>query len=346
MVKDLNGEPLSEVLEQYPYTVKGIRTESYKQKKGVWWVDTKKGMKILKKHPNSESMLHFLLAAVSHLQDKGIYIPAVNKTTDGRSYVKVGETCFILIDAVEGVNPSYKKTDELETLVRELARFHAASAGFVPPEGSKVRRHLGTWQEDYSADLGRLKAFYSEELSKTAHGEFGKMILEVFPAFLKRMQDTIEGLNRPAYTAWVDKIAAAGGLCHQDFAAGNVLLNPSGKVYILDTDSLTIELPARDIRKLLNKVMKKNGKWDYALLHHILSWYQEENALNADEWAVVKLDLNFPHLFNGIMDKYYRRREKEWSEGKYLSRLKEMVAVERSKQSVIEQYDTIIKEFR
>ncbi len=346
MIKDLNDEPLNDVLGKYPCSIKGIRTESYKQKKGVWWVDTSIGMKILKKHPNSEAMLLFLLAAISHLQDKGIHIPSVNKTSGGATYVKVGEACYILIDAVEGVNPNYKKPEELKALVKEMARFHRASQGFIPPEESKIRQHLGNWPQDYSADAERLKELYNEELSKTAHSEFGEVVLEVFPSFSQSMEQTIDGLSSPVYTLWVDKIAANSGLCHQDFAAGNILLSPSGEVYILDTDSLTIELPARDIRKLLNKVMKKNGKWDFAILRNVLSWYQQVNPLSADEWAVVKMDLNFPHLFNGIMDKYYRRREKDWTEGKYLSRLKEMIAVERSKESVLDQYETIIKEFR
>ena len=96
----------------------------------------------------------------------------------------------------------------------------------------------------------------------------------------------------------------------------------------------------------LNKVMKKNGRWDFALLHDILSWYQQVHPLTADEWAVVKMDLNFPHLFNGIMDKYYRRREKDWTESKYISRLKEMITVERSKDAVLDRFETIIKEFK
>ena len=340
---DLNSEPLNEVLEKYPYTVKGIRTESYKQKKGVWWVETTNGTKILKKHPNSESMLHFLLSAIAHLQNKGMHIPRVNETIDGSLYAKIGETCFILIDAVGGVNPDYKKRSELNALVREMGRFHLASVGFIPPDESKVRQHLGNWHQDYSADASRLKDFYNEEKNKTVHNEFGKIVLEVFPSFLQRMEAAITGLDGSEYTAWVNKIAVNGGLCHQDFAAGNILLNSAGRVYILDTDSLTIDLPARDIRKLLNKVMKKNGKWEPALLENILSVYQQANPLTIDEWAVLKLDLTFPHLFAGIMDKYYRQREKDWTDSKYLSRLKEMIAVERSLEEVLKKYDAIIK---
>lgn len=340
---DLNSEPLNEVLEKYPYTVKGIRTESYKQKKGVWWVETTNGTKILKKHPNSEPMLHFLLPAIAHLQSKGMLIPRVNEAIDGSPYVKTGDTCFILIDAATGVNPDYKKPEELNALVREMGRFHLASVGFIPPDESKVRQHLGNWQQDYSADASRLKDFYNEEKNKTVHNEFGKIVLEVFPSFLQRMEAAITGLDGPEYTAWVNKIAINGGLCHQDFAAGNILLNSAGKVYILDTDSLTIDLPARDIRKLLNKVMKKNGKWEPALLENILRAYQQANPLTIDEWAVLKLDLTFPHLFAGIMDKYYRQREKDWTESKYLSRLKEMIAVERSLEEVLKKYDEITK---
>lgn len=340
---NLNSEPLSEVLERYPYTVKGIRTESYKQKKGVWWVETTKGFRILKKHPNSEPVLRFLLSAILHLQNKGIHIPRVNETIDGDLYVKLGDTCFMLIDAVEGVNPDYKKPEELNAIVREMGRFHHASVGFISPDDSKARQHLGNWQQDFSADADRLKEFYNEEKNKTVHKEFGEIVLEVFPSFLQRMEASIAGLDGPEYAAWVNKVETNGGLCHQDFAAGNILLNPTGKVYILDTDSLTIDLPARDIRKLLNKVMKKNGKWDPALLETVIRAYQQANPLSIDEWAVLKLDLTFPHLFAGIMDKYYRQREKDWTESKYLSRLKEMIAVERSLEEVLKKYDAIIR---
>jgi len=340
---DLNSEPLNEVLERYPLTVKGIRTESYKQKKGVWWVETTDGMKILKKHPNSEPMLQFLLSAVAHLQSKGMHIPRVNETIDGSLYVKINDTCFILLDAAKGVNPDYRKPEELNALVREMGRFHLASEGFIPPAESKVRQHLGNWRQDFSADAGRLKDFYNEEKNKPVHKEFGKIVQEVFPSFLRRMEAAAAGLDGPEYAAWVNKIAANGGLCHQDFAAGNLLLDAAGTVYILDTDSLTVDLPARDIRKLLNKVMKKNGKWDPVLLENVIRAYQQANPLTIGEWAVLKLDLTFPHLFAGIMDKYYRRREKDWTEGKYLSRLKEMIAVERSLEEVLKKYDEIIK---
>jgi hypothetical protein len=152
----------------------------------------------------------------------------------------------------------------------------------------------------------------------------------------------------------VDDLIAISEVCreqelwlHVDGAYGGVAIFSNqhrGLVRGIErADSLTIDLPARDIRKLLNKVMKKNGKWEPALLETVLRAYQQANPLTADEWAVLKLDLTFPHLFAGIMDKYYRQREKDWTESKYVSRLKEMIAVERSLEAALKKYDTIIE---
>jgi len=107
-----------------------------------------------------------------------------------------------------------------------------------------------------------MNRFYQTELEKSENDRIGKVIIEEFPAFYERAKQAIEGLKGKEYQDWVEKVKSRGGLCHQDFAAGNLLKNPSGKIFVLDTDSITIDIPARDIRKLLNKIMKKNGKWN------------------------------------------------------------------------------------
>jgi Ser/Thr protein kinase RdoA (MazF antagonist) len=46
-------------------------------------------------------------------------------------------------------------------------------------------------------------------------------------------------------------------LCHQDYAAENLAIGSDGKLYVFDMDSLTVDVPIRDMWKILNKVMKK-----------------------------------------------------------------------------------------
>lgn len=338
----INQEPLEQVLEEYPIKVLSIKNESYKEKKGVWWVQTPSGKKILKKISNSEDTFKHILHCVEHLSTNGVRIPQANKTRDGKDYVNINGTCYVLLDAIEGRNPSYSSPQELAMLVKELARFHKASKGFSPAPDTKPKYHLGTWIEDYEQQIEDMKRFYEEELAKKDPGIIGQTIIKEFPAFYERARKAIEGLRGKEYTDWVSKASTEGYLCHQDFAAGNLLLQSTGDMYILDTDSITVDIAARDIRKLLNKIMKKSGKWDIELVKKIFGYYQTENPLSASEWQVVKLDLMFPHLFIGAMNKYYYKRDKEWSNEKYLQRIKEMAAFEKTIDSVLNNFNSVI----
>jgi len=113
------------VLSQYDIKVVSIRNESYKDKKGVWWIQTPDEYKILKKISNSEDTFKYILSAAEHLRKNGVNIPAVYKTKDGKDYVNINGTCYVLYEAVEGKNPSYNSPEDFRAIVRELAGFHA-----------------------------------------------------------------------------------------------------------------------------------------------------------------------------------------------------------------------------
>ncbi len=48
-------------------------------------------------------------------------------------------------------------------------------------------------------------------------------------------------------------------------------------------DSLTIDLPIRDMRKILNKVMKKRKKWALDVLNNMVRAYQWINPLTNEQ---------------------------------------------------------------
>lgn len=335
-------EPLNAVLGNYPIKVLDTKNESYKDKKGVWWIQTDKGMKILKKISNSEETLRFILDAVRHLTNNGIRLPKVQQTSNGKDYAMINGICYVLTDAIEGRNPSYSSSSELTLLVGELAKFHKASSGFQPQAGTKPKYHLGLWVEDYTDQLEDVNSFYKNELSKSEHDLVNAAVIKEFPYFYERAIRAIEGLKGTEYPDWVRESQGKGCLCHQDFAAGNLILTPSDTIYILDTDSLTVDIPARDIRKLLNKIMKKAGKWDMELTKKILKIYQKNNPLTRPQWKVVMLDLMFPHLFLGAVNKFYYKRDKEWSADKYLQRIVEMSSFEKTIEPVLKNFNSVI----
>lgn len=341
-MENINSEPINEVLKFYAIKVLSIKNNSYKGKKGVWFIETANGTKVLKKISNSEATFKFILSAINYLRNNGINIPPVNKTIDGAEYVKYNGVCFVLSDAVEGKAPDYNNPKELMAIVEGLANFHKASIGFKVIEDTKPKYHLGTWIEEYNYQIEDMNKFYKEELVKNQSNEIGKLVKGNFPYFYERAQRAIEGLKHGEYTAWVNKVQASGGLCHQDFASGNLIITAS-KFYILDTDSLTLEIPARDIRKLLNKILKKHGSWDINLVTKILSFYQNKNPLTKDEWQVVKYDLMFPHLFLSAINKYYYQRDKEWSLESYTKKIKDMYYFEKTIDPLLDNFNMIIE---
>jgi CotS family spore coat protein len=125
-------------------------------------------------------------------------------------------------------------------------------------------------------------------------------------------------------------------LNHQDYAAGNLAITTNDELFVYDMDSLTIDLPVRDIRKILNKVMKKRTQWDLELMVKMLKAYQEVNPLTQDQYTVLMADIFFPHLFYGQVSKYYQNREKGWTQHKHVSRLKDMISTELSKETVLQ----------
>lgn len=337
-----NREPLELVLSNYAIKVLSIKNESYKEKKGVWWIQTPDGYKILKKVSNSEDTLNYILHTVSHLSKNGINLPVVVKTRNQTEYTIVDQNCYVLSDAIEGKTPSYSSPAELSKIVTELARFHKASTGFFPSLNSKPKLHLGTWVEDYKDQIEDMNSFYKNDVFIKENSNIGNLIKAEFPTFYARAQTAINGLNGPEYKEWVEEKFNSGCLCHQDFAAGNLILAPSGKLFVLDTDSITIDIPARDIRKLLNKIMKKSGRWDMNLTKTIINYYQAENPLTRSQWKVVKMDLLFPHLFMGAMNKYCYKRDKEWNTEKYFQRIREMAEFEKTINPIIDNFNDIM----
>jgi len=342
MMESNGNEDLRKVLDEYQVEVQDIKTESYKEKKGVWWIRTPEGFRILKKQSNSKETLEFITSAVEYLTANGICIPEIILTKQGEKIAFVDQNCYILSKAIEGVNPSYSNSGELKKIMEELAKFHAKSKGFVPPANCKARIHLGELIESHKDKLEKLKVFFEQEKTKLTHTTFGSAILEQFPHFYDRMDLAIKELNESCYHQWVNETANVNCLCHQDFAAGNLIMTDIGDLYILDIDSITIDIPIRDIRKILNKVMKKHGGWDANLAKDMLGWYQNKNQLDYSQWQILKAELTYAYLFEGIMSKYYENRENTWTQEKYLKRLNEMLKIERSVEPIIENFDAII----
>jgi len=338
----MEEENINSIISQYDIQIVDIKKQSDKGKKAVWWIKTTNGDKVLKKHSCSAKTLEFILAAVDHLKNGKVNLSNIIKTKDNNNYIKGLNCCYVLSEAIIGNTPNEDKPKELKMIVEELATFHHASKNFVPPDDCKVRIHLGMQKEEFENQMLKLKGFYDVESSSSKHSEFGQIIINSFPYFYKRMLLAIDENKMSGYSKWALQAKNENCLCHQDFTASNLIITSSKEIFVLDIDSIAIDLPTRDIRKFLNKIMKKSGQWDSRSTSQILQWYNGINPLEHWQWQVLKEALIFPHLFVGIMSKYYEQREANWSEASYVKRLKGMIQVEKSIEPILQNFEKII----
>ncbi|MGO4886384.1 CotS family spore coat protein [Anaerobacillus sp. MEB173] len=334
----MNGA--NKVLLNYPITIKTMSLLSDKGKKAVWLIKTDSGEFILKKVPMQKERLNFMAHAIGFLRKNGVLTPEVMYTNSNEPYVLFNGEYYILFEAITGRKPNYKKGKELASIMRGLANFHKASTGIEIPVNSKPSYLLGTWKEEYEKRYQQLIKWKNLCSTYRKKSKFDSLFLLHVDQFLNQCRKSLQMLKDSCYDDWVELTTTNHNVCHQDFAAGNLALDRNNNLHVFDMDSLTIDLPVRDIRKILNKVMKKQTKWDLKLLKKMLHEYETVFPLTKDQHTVLVAGLLFPHLFYGQVSKYFENRETGSTEEKRLQRLKEMIATETSKEQVLNSYQS------
>lgn len=325
---------VKKVNAHYPFKVNNIHLLSFKEKKAVWSIETDLGELIVKKVPFAEDHITFMVHAIDYLKSNGVYTPSVIKTKSGKDFVKVDDEYLVIFEAVHGRSPEYEFENDLVMILKGMASFHQASRGIESPTGTFPSYLLTKWKEDFKRRYERLVALKEQVLQATDHNEYDKEFLLHIDTFLNDCLTSLFLLNTPTFDQWIADTTSIKALCHQDYAAGNLAIGTDGNIYVYDMDSLTVDLPIRDIRKILNKVMKKNT-WDLERMIIMMKAYQEVNPLTKEQFNVLAADLLFPHLFYGLVTKYYDKRGNTWTFQKHLTRLQVIISTEISKKQVV-----------
>ncbi|TYO95983.1 CotS family spore coat protein [Desulfallas thermosapovorans] len=328
---------LYNILKEYGHAGAQLLELRDKGKKTVWQVNSKGKKMILKKMPSSPTQTGFITEAANHLLNAGVRVPKLLVTNNNENFITVDNTAYILMEWVDGKQPDY--TRDTKAILSALAAFHRGSSGFKPSPGYKCRSHLGTWLDSYQKKKKQLQTYTLHALKNRDNDEFWDTFLHSWKLALKRIDQAMDRLEKSNYRQWVALAGNSGALCHQDFTPKNLRMQKDGGITVFDLDSVTIDIPARDLRKIFNKFLKKpEGQNQVKILQLMASVYQETNPLTKEQWAVVTADLLFPHLLYGIVDKYYHKRAADWSPGKYLKKLKHLTLVEENKEEILSQF--------
>jgi len=343
--KQLEQEHLLKVLHFYPFEIGDVGLVSSRSGRTTWEVETDQGTKILKQAQMKPARMLFLAGAHYHLQQNGLPITPIHTTKNGALCLGAGEDLsYVLYDKVEGNEMSYYDKEQMGKALKFAGEFHHASKGYIPAESSKKRGRVGKWHKLYRWKLQELEGNKQIALSYP-EDPFSVMFVEYTDKMLERGRRALEALDGSEYNQWSKETIAVKSFGQQDFTLAR-FTELDASAYMKELHSITNDLPARDLRIILNKVMKKLSVWDEELAIYLLASYDSANPLTTEQYKVLWTDLAFPHLFCSIAHKYYLGQKRSWSDEKYIWALQNIIAVENSKERFLQEFPDIVNEIK
>ncbi len=314
------------VMTHYPLCVDDIHLVQGEAKKAIWRIRTPSGVFALKRHARPTSRVLFSLAAQEYLASHDARVPGLFRTRDGQPLVEQEERAFSLSAWIPGLSINLGIREGLVLAMDGLGCFHRASRGFQPPAGVLVSSKLGRWPSQYEAMRRRLLDW--KECASNRNGLLGEVYLSLVGQAVDVAEEALALLENSCYRTWVEEVRDTGSLCHQDYGEGNAV-SGNGGVWVLDLDDITLDLPVRDLRKIINKVMGRQGIWDHALFRCMMQAYEREHPLTEPQRRVLLIDLLFPHAFHDAAKNPFKK-------GKVVtpSKLQDAARFERSKTTI------------
>jgi len=299
----------------------GIDVRSIFPYKDAYVAVTAAGKKLVKRVLLSPERLKFVHWAKEHLVSNGFEgVDRYLVTLAGEPGFWCNDCLYVMTDYVEGRESSFDDDEDLKMAAEALAALHRASAGYLPPEGSKVRDDLGKLPVYFSKRLNDIRKMRKQ--ARKGKSRFDHLFLQYADHFISMGENAIHRLSASSYDKIADRTRKERSFCHHDYTHHNILLN-DGKVTVTNFDYCCFELKAYDIANLIRRKMRRCG-WDISKAGLITESYNRILPLGMDEMEIVRIMLEFPQKFWRVVNRYYNSR-RSWSEKVFLGRLEEVI---------------------
>lgn len=289
----------SKVLLEYDIKPHDLKILQSKGLKTLWKLSYKNTPLCLKRLNQSMEEALFSVNAQIYILRNGGIVPKVYPNAKGNFITEYNEQLFVLYSWVNGRDMNLDDPKDLNLALQSLSNFHISSIGYDPPVNSKTSSKLGNWPKQYESMKNRMlkiKEICIQSPNNTSYSSF----LEHIEPIIEICNKTIKLINNSPYSDLCNINQIDSCLCHQDFGTGNVMLS-YGKGIVIDLDSVTYDLPSRDLRKIIGKRMMIFNDYSIKNIEAILKFYETNNILSQDHREVLKIDLIFPHWFFGLV---------------------------------------------
>ncbi|MDP5276420.1 CotS family spore coat protein [Chengkuizengella axinellae] len=273
----------------------------------VWKVHTETGPVCLKRIHRPEKKALFSIHAQDYLAKKGTRVPGIIPNQQNELYTKHGPFLFVVYEWIEGRPFELTVTEDLQFLMKGLADFHLATVGYLPPAGVPVFKKLGRWPNHYIKRCQQMET-WKLVAKQFPDDPFSQTYIQEIDPFIKEGMDTLNRLLESGYMEWVQQIEATPNLCHQDYGTGNTLLDPEQQIWVIDLDTVSYDLPIRDLRKIVIPLLDTTGIWNDEQFNIMIEAYESVAPLTSEQKQIMFIDMLFPYeLYDIIRERYVRK---------------------------------------
>lgn len=316
----------------------GLEVKSIMPYKDTYMLYTDKGRKILKKLMFSQERILFIHGAKEHLVCNDFTnVDRYLTTLKGEPYFSLDNANYVLYNLKEGRECNFDNDIEVRKASVLLASLHCASKGYKPVDGAKMQDDLGNLPVYFNKRLEDIKKL--RKSAKKGKSRFDHVFLEYADYFVGIGENAISELEKSNYAELVNQARIEGIFCHHDYTHYNIIFSEDA-LSVINFDYCCFELKIYDLANLIRRKMRKCN-WDMDKATLIIDGYTSVVQLNRDEFAVMKLILQFPQKFWRVVNRYYNSR-RSWSERSFIVKLQEVIDEIGGHRSFIEQYDKLL----
>lgn len=323
---------VKKVLEKY-----SLKVSSINKSRSAYKIYTDKGIFCLKKmkHGNQKAENGSIL--VEELAKQNFkQIPQYIKTSRGENYVKSKKMIFYVTQWIDGKECDLCDLEEAKNCMKLLAQFHLASSK-IDVRKLKIRNNLKNWPLIFNSniqDLGRYKKIIE---TKRLRNEFDNAYYQCIEDNIKRGLTTLNLLKESEYNTISKEAFNKKTICHDSFYYQNVIKR--GKEYFLvDLDSIIMDLHVKDVGKLIRRLMFKNEySWDFNKAKLLIEEYNKYKTLSKAELEIMLALIVFPHKFWKLGRKRYDKH-KNWNEIKYMHKLDALIKYNELQEIFLQDY--------
>ncbi|MFS1515556.1 CotS family spore coat protein [Bacillus sp. SCS-151] len=295
------------IMPYWDFSITNIEVIQGGQMALVWKIHTTEQVICLKRIHRPEKKALFSIYAQDYLAQKGMRVPGIIPNKHDELYSKHGPFLFVVYDWIEGRPFELTVTEDVEFMMKGLAEFHLASIGYLPPPGVPVFKKLGRWPNHYIKRCQQMET-WKLVAQRFPDDPFSQTYLAEIDAFIDEGRNTLQRLFESEYQTWVQSMEATPTLCHQDYGTGNTLLGTDEQIWVIDLDTVSYDLPIRDLRKIVIPLLDTSGVWNEEQFNIMINAYESISPLSSAQKQIMFIDMLFPYeLYDVIRERYVRQ---------------------------------------